>query len=792
MTNNSNDNVNIIAIDISGSTSGCIHYYQNVKKIIDRIFNDSYIIIEWNGKANTTTIEDMRLRIDQRKGDGWTNPCSIIKLLANSSMKKINHFVLITDGEVETSEIDDCDKEIKNSMITFKRFEGYIIGYKQHANMSVTCPFTRSCSHNVIQIQPGMEEETILEVSDEDFATIEKIKTIDDVDEFMILYPKMERVFAARLLGTVGDQELRKEVVKMQHRITMNIGKRETKTSDSAKLMKYIETGDIENAISFAGKFLQIQNTEYEKSINALIRMCDGGLRQVFDPSQIKSFRANIADNTEAVDTLDIDDVPTDVQTTFECPVSYENETDPVILIAKPELPILKIIDNKNATDNIINCPLDIFFNKDALEVMKNCIDHPLSLKTMREAENCHNPILLSPLTRKKLIGGIPLGASEEHVKAANWTISQLTSGGKKLGNPDMWFSVIWMMIEQNMFPYLNDIIPFVREQMIFRLKNHNTSASLSCLSTFCQIQIPLAGACWFCLTSPYFITNETKKQNMLRFHLSHAHILKKMTDLVGFKYPDGFDRFLTRTIAFSSMIKFKRNNQILFQNLIHCLYQNSLCIEIDEQKHFVPIDGPATKESRQKVYQALPKSCRNLTPEEIVWLSKYIDINKSATDNEFPINEDPQTLPKFDVNWSEIDEKYLLFEKVEIDPITMRPFKIINEINWKDIYKNKFGSTARMLVGCDIAFCKFVENHSRYPTVEEYIVSYANRLFAMQNPITTLPGRIIEIVQFRILAFEQSIKEAEITTPDEVVMRFEGSKPIHLKKNFHFYFTNQ
>ena len=127
---------------------------------------------------------------------------------------------------------------------------------------------------------------------------------------------KREVSIAARLLGTVGDQELRKEVVKMQHRITINIGKKGTKTDESSLLMKYIESNDMENALNIARKFLQIQDSEYEKCINALIRMCDGGLRQVFDPTQIKSFRATIADNTEVVKKKDKDEVSTDVQTT--------------------------------------------------------------------------------------------------------------------------------------------------------------------------------------------------------------------------------------------------------------------------------------------------------------------------------------------------------------------------------------------------------------------------------------------------------------------------------------------
>lgn len=792
--------VNVFAIDISGSTSGEREYYQNVESILNKMYKSGDIIIEWNGNAKKTTRSEIQNRINSRSGNGWTAPCAIIKYLALDSIKNVNHFVLITDGRVTVDEIDKCDNEIKNNSMTFNRFDGFIIGPKASANMSVTCPFTRCCSHEVIQIEPGKKPEIITKVSDDDFKIIEKIKTIDDLDEFMNLYPTMERVFAARLLGTIGDQELRKEVVKMQQRITLSIAEKDSKSEETSLFVNYIENGDMQNAVKTAQKFLHKQNTEYERNINALIRMCDGGLRQTFDSSEIKSFRAKIAEQAETVEVMEIDDVPTDVQTTFECPVSYENETDPVILIAKPDQPILNLIDNKFSTNNVINCPLDIFLCKEPLEEMKKCIDHPLSLKTMREAENCNQQITKSPLTRKQLIGCLPLGASEDHVNAANWTLYQLISGGKRLGNPDMWFAVIWMMIERNMIPYLTEILPFVREQMIFRLKTHSVAASLSDLSSFCQKKMPLAAACWFCLSSPFFITDETRNQNMLRYHLSHSHILKEMVDLVGYKYPFGFDRVISRSIAFASMLKFKREHQKTFDTMIRCLYQNSICIEIPEKtndenvkpksletnKFFIPIDGPATEKSREEVLKALPKACRKLELNELVWISTYVDINKSATKNIFPMTEDAPQLPQFEVNWSHIDEKYKVFESVEICPETMRPYKMINGINWKDIYKSTFGAKSLVLVGCDAAFCQFINDYGWFPSVNEYILFYSKR-----NPKKTLPSKIVDIINYRIHSFEKAIKYAGNINQYEVADRFNATCTFEEKKNYHYYFSD-
>lgn len=96
------------------------------------------------------------------------------------------------------------------------------------------------------------------------------------------------------------------------------------------------------------------------------------------------------------------------------------------------------------------------------------------------------------------------------------------------------------------------------------------------------------------------------------------------------------------------------------------------------------------------------------------------------------------------------------------------------------------------MLIGCDCAFCQFGEANLRYPTPEEYILIYTKRIFAMQKPISTLPAKIPEIIKFRINAFQQAIGEAHIQNPDEVAIRFAGSSPVGMRKNFHYYFTDE
>jgi hypothetical protein len=81
----------------------------------------------------------------------------------------------------------------------------------------------------------------------------------------------------------------------------------------------------------------------------------------------------------------------------------------------------------------------------------------------------------------------------------------QLMAGGKRLRNPDFWFAAIWLLLEDGRIPYLHDMLPFVREHMIFRLRESMAHTSLTGLPGFINYSVPLGVACWVSLCSPAF-----------------------------------------------------------------------------------------------------------------------------------------------------------------------------------------------------------------------------------------------------------------------------------------------
>ena len=110
----------------------------------------------------------------------------------------------------------------------------------------------------------------------------------------------------------------------------------------------------------------------FQKKMNLLIRMSDGGIKRIFAFDEIKSFQAITASKAQEMDTIQLEDIPSLVEhSKFECPISMDNEADPANLINISEKiiksgrfsPLLVGFD-KTQTENIISCPYNALHKK--------------------------------------------------------------------------------------------------------------------------------------------------------------------------------------------------------------------------------------------------------------------------------------------------------------------------------------------------------------------------------------------------------------------------------------------
>jgi len=310
--------------------------------------------------------------------------------------------------------------------------------------MSVACQFIRFNASKTIVKSPSSSEDRIISISNEDLNTIKEIDNINTKEEFNGKHEALERTFEAKLIGTSSDQKLRISVLKMNKKINANNAKKgKNERIDQLVLQDRNYDEAKEEAIKCFNTILG-GVSEYQSKINLLIRICDGGLKQVFDIDKLQTFwtyTANDAEVNEVDDIKDLDIESSVKSSKWECPISIDNEIDPMILVTINQFEITPVFVSfdKNTTERIVNCPLNVLYILEFMEKLKSFIDHSISLKNYRSSLETSNPIQKSPFTSKNIIGSIPSGENKEHINAAYWTLMKIITGGKNLRDVNLW-----------------------------------------------------------------------------------------------------------------------------------------------------------------------------------------------------------------------------------------------------------------------------------------------------------------------------------------------------------------
>jgi hypothetical protein len=248
---------------------------------------------------------------------------------------------------------------------------------------------------------------------------------------------------------------------------------------------------------------------------------------------------------------------------------------------------------------------------------------------------------------------------------------------------------------------------------------------------------------------------------------MAHAEELKALVELVEFQLPSGFDAAFARTRVVASLLRLAKDNALKFKNLIPALYQRCVKITIQEESvakdayeigdFYIPIDGDAPEAQANAILEELPFPCRQVPIPEVVWLSSFIDVQKSASDVDFPLFEAaPKEVPKAKTNWHGFAGKTEVFKEVKICRKTMRPYAIVGGRDWQDIYHQKFGYDTPIFNG-DACYGNFVVRFGAYPTLDEYAMAIYMRLVGGSCVVSTLPTDFIEICKLRISEFEKA-----------------------------------
>jgi hypothetical protein len=520
--------------------------------------------------------------------------------------------------------------------------------------------------------------------------------------------------------------------------------------------------------------------------------MTEGALSSTFDLSGISSaIRGDRARRALVATPVPTDETPITTDKTipiaiepFECPITVDNETD-VVLLIKAGNPILSGVD-KNIANDIYDCPLNLLNYPELVTLLKERIDHAISLRALKDSYDSGNPIISSPMTRFPISeGAICLGANELHCKATTWTLANLLTGGKLVGNQDLWFACIWLLVDSDEgIPYLQPIISQVREHMKWRMLNHKTSVSLTGRPEFPITMVSLRTAIWYIFASAEI--SMPPRRDVLRTHLLHVQPLKKLLSLCKLEINDRANRHIVRLRVMLSMLSEVKKNQHLFRCLIQTLTQN--CLEVDigalrvsfERKvRFVPLDGDASEAQVQKVLLLLPPHYKNLSVAELVSIAKLVDPSKSAGDIEFPIEWDPVLPESSTIYWGNYGLRDIKPSLVRICYETCRSYYQVGDETWKIAAQRFYGCEPSMLLSVDEHFIKFVQRYHMYPNFDELITYLYHKRVVRGYWYKTLP---FQTAQFALSTIKRFSEVSSTLSVDEFIRRTKASQAIETR----------
>jgi len=769
---------NMVLYDCSGSTgkslsgASCYLYHSQTQEIVKYLDSSKTLFVRWDHEFKVISKVDLEEINKDKKGFGGTNPISVFKYIKNIGFKGNIHF--ISDGQIEQSIVKECSEIF--SGLKFNSVKIHLICTGGNINESVSCALTRGSPHEI----KNYKDDTSITVTEEDFQSTYSLDSISTIDEFLSRKKTMENVLISINMGTSGNKILHQKLVALKNRLVKSKSKKFATNTDNpvARLIDSFETSnpsmdEVDNVWKVYYKIEEPVdgiNETWEQTVDKFISWCSGSLLSTFDRTKTSNrevkAEVKVIIPSESVDV--IEEKPSDLKLT--CPITLSDTSNMIILMKRNGSSIFANLPT-NVRDSLINCPLNALRNHDILMYIKSLLDCVISIEAYKELVE-YGISDKSPLTRDEIFGGLCLGKDISHVQATNSTLRHVLTGGKSLGNMDLWFVVIYFIVERGHAEHLRDYLPLIKEHLRFRLLKSNSYMCLSGLPTYPVYSVPIGLAMWcsvMATTSKLSLMTDPKN-DPIRLHLSYALDIIELLDLINISIPRKLLEHINRLKTLRTFlleVKKGQAQKIKLKNLIHALTYNA----IETSDMWVLIDGKPSDEQIYKVRTKLPSVCKDLSIPEINGIIKLCDTNKSEGDIYIPYNYSAEPYVKTTTKkWSfGIDVPYYI---VVISPNTCRPlYNIIDDDKNKIWIDKAIEVHGNDLFSTNNFFGKFVSENKKYPTKHEFLEYIFMYHFERGN--NTLP---ICIQQFVNIAFIEYQEIMNTITPEEFAIRFERS----------------
>ncbi len=782
----------LIAYDGSGSTGNSAFYHDETQRILSR-FPDANVLF-WDTTHRIISREEMKEINLRRKGYGGTNTAAIANYVAETNFH--GTLIVITDGQVSNVSVDACERELGRKW-TFESVTAHLIYTGGTVNMSVTCPFTRCCPHTIYTYDAHGEQRKEVDVTRDDLALLGRLAEIETAAQFEAISASLESVVRAATMGTTGDPSLRDALLATKARIIAHEARARGASGPAVALAAAVSSGDTAAALTAARQltadYYGGEDHGWSASLNRLVSMTEGALRSAFDLSAanaaIHSDRVRRAATASAADAAAVpltEESSSATAATFECPLTLDAERDVALLVVAPDTPVLAGLE-KAVVDACIDCPLNALNYPEVVERILAILDHPVSLRSLKEAESAGAPLTTSPLTRRPLLGALCLSPCAEHVQATTWTLARAIAGGKLVGNADLWYAVIVLLVHAGKPAHLAPIAPQLWEQMKWRAAHRTTFVGLTGLPELPTTRVALGAAIWYVLASPA-LERASPKQEALRAHIFHADALASLATHCGLApLPAGAAEYATRLRAMLGLLSWVKKDAAGMKETLDALVRRAIRINpaavsaaVAERETRVPLwvalDGPASPEQVVAVRATLSPALQAVTVDELVRLANRVDAGKSASDVVVPFTA-AAVPPAPPIAWPAYGTShgFPAASHIHISLKTCRPLTVCACTGkpWDECATIMYGAAPPNLLSLNEQWGRFVDKYGAFPKGDDFLVYLYNR-YVVHGKKAALPACTTAF------AAELASEYAEVVatlTPAQFVERWYASR---------------
>ena len=730
-----------------------ISFYHEKTQYIERMLfegKDKVIRTRWDDSIREITKSDLELINKTKKGFEGTNPQVLVNYIINNNFH--GTLVLISDGQIGSYIVQRCSEKLSDWK--FKKVFIYLIGTGCHIEESISCAFVRNSPHVIEIYNPnGTLKQDIVEITNDNFSILDKIESIEKEDEFIAIVPVLDNLLASINMGTFGNSQIKDNLIKLKNRIIKN---KSNNIGDVSEISDLVSNLTLENLTRVWNLYYYGSPSVWEKTIDKYISWCSGSLLNSFDRNNINREIKAFITPPEPPQIIELVSASSSDGCIFsECPILLDNSCNMMILIRKKDSLFKYLCDNKDVKESLTNCPLNASNIPDVLSYIKGMMDNVISIEAYKELIE-YGISEKSPLTKEEIIGGICLGSHESHVKFSNSVMRKALTNDKCLGNIDLWFAVIYLMVKKGLVPHLSDYLPNIQEHMIYRLEKSTTYMCLSGLPTYPTYRVPLKVALWSILSASK-VTGNTK-QEPIRLHLSYASDILHLLHINRmYNIPEGIEEYINRLHCLRFLLnQKKRGDKDEIENIVEALKYNFIQIS---NGRFIYIDGMPTEEQEKLVKMKLPEMCNFISREELLYLNRICDTNKLESDIHYNINTKPKDISIGSKNWEY--QAVMPYNKVDICEATCRPYYYVDGGSKKWIEKAREIYGEGEFLSSNKIFGSYICKNKKYPTKEEFLV-YLSKYFERRNK-KTLPICIDQFLNELYEEYNEIIKNVSI-----------------------------